>query len=78
MGALGRRSHVAAPNLLRRDRDSQAAHVGIWELQAVSDVRNGDAPTKIGGVCQRGVVLSQGQLALDSEREPGGFKAAVS
>jgi hypothetical protein len=41
-------------------------------------VLDGDAPTKIGGVCQRGVVLSQGQLALDSEREPGGLKAAVS
>jgi hypothetical protein len=78
MSAMGRCGHVAAAELLRRDRDSQAGQTSIWELQAIGDVLDGGAPIENGGVCKRGVVLSQGQLAIGSEHESGGFKAMVS
>jgi hypothetical protein len=78
MNAMGRRSHVAETELLRRDRDRQACQTGNRKLQAVGDVLEGGAPSKIGRVWQRGVVLSQGQLAVDSEHAPGEFKAMAS
>jgi hypothetical protein len=61
-----------------KDRGGPVGQTGTWELQAVGDVLNGGVPSEIGGVWQRGVVLNQGQLSLDSEHFPGGLKAMGS